>query len=87
MTPAVIHDDGTIRGKDIESFMKYKYAPPAYGDHKCDAIPRDWAEYLRESNLLGQQQYCQQGIDGGPCTHIVQGSLGDEPPAYQFCST
>lgn len=87
MTPAVIDDDGTIHGKDIESFKAYKTPPPAYGNHKRDAIPLDWAEYLRESSLSSQQQCHQQGVDSGLCIQIVQGFLGDEPPAYRSCST
>jgi hypothetical protein len=82
MTPAVIEVDGTIHGQDIESFKEYGSAPPAYGNHKSDAIPAEWAEYLKQLSLSSQPECYQPETDSRPCIPIVQGSRNDEPPGY-----
>lgn len=92
MTPAIIGDDGTIHGQNIECFQENEDIPPAYGHHRCDAIPAEWTDYLRqlsveEMQVSSPQQYYQPGLNTGSCIPICQGSLGHEPPAYQFCPT
>lgn len=87
MTPAVIEADRTIHGQDIESFKEYESAPPAYGDHKRDAVPAEWAGYLRQLSLSSQQECYQREIDSASCIPFVQGPQSNEPPVYQFFST
>jgi len=90
MTPAVIGDDGAIHGQDIECFQENENAPPAYGQHKCDAIPPDWEESTQLSGetlrMEDQQELYQRGAASG-CIPIAGVSLESQPPAYQFCST
>ncbi|KAJ5761606.1 hypothetical protein N7533_003645 [Penicillium manginii] len=91
MTPAVIGDDGTIYGQDLQCFQEYENAPPAYGRHKCDAIPEEWAEYLNQLSVerarVASEQCFQPGISNVSCVPIPGVSLETEPPAYRFCST
>ncbi|KAJ5573272.1 hypothetical protein N7450_010256 [Penicillium hetheringtonii] len=90
MTPAVIGDDGAIHGQDMECFQENENAPPAYGQHKCDAIPPDWEESRQLSGetlqMEDQQELYQRGAADG-CIPIAGVSLESQPPAYQFCST
>lgn len=91
MTPAVIRDDGTIHGQDLECFQSYENAPPAYGRHKCDAIPAEWAGYLKQLSAeraqVSSEECFQPGIGSVSCGSISGVSLEAEPPAYQLCST
>ncbi|KAJ5974994.1 hypothetical protein N7481_008701 [Penicillium waksmanii] len=91
MTPAVIGDDGTIYGQDLECFQSYENAPPAYGRHKCDAIPVEWFGYLNQLSAerarMSSEQCFQPAIGSVSCVPIAGVSLETEPPAYQFCST
>ncbi|CAG8138386.1 unnamed protein product [Penicillium olsonii] len=88
MTPAVIASNGEIHGHYIERFKSYECAPPAYGQHKCDAIPPEWAEYLRQFNASSQRPHYEQGtVHDMSCIPAVQGSLDIEPPVYQFCAS
>ncbi|KAL3471762.1 hypothetical protein BJX99DRAFT_262979 [Aspergillus californicus] len=77
MTPAVINEDGTIHGQDIENFKAFECAPPPYGHHLTDTVPAEWSQYMKLLSVSSQQQ----------CTPIAQESLGSEPPTYQACCT
>jgi hypothetical protein len=86
MTPVVIADNGAIRRQYIEGIKAYECAPPAYGHHRCDAIPPEWVEYLKQLRDSSHQHFYDQETEA-PCGSTVQWSLDTEPPAYRFCRT
>lgn len=101
MTPAVIYNDGSVHGQDLECFQTYEVAPPAYGQHKCDAIPAELTGYINQANnqrlrvsdqleqcdLVPSYQQVLPASNNVRCVPIAGDSMENDPPAYQFCLT